>query len=445
MGLISKLRAFLEEDEDFEAIDTKNEFAEAVKLDSIENSGLVDELEDDAKPSRKTQKKEKKKKSAKNSSKKKNTTEESENENLTTVDVSKSSEENERKAVYDFCEQLIDVSYHLEDSRREYALVTDYLTDIQRIEDFPSDLTNEVVGLSRKIDMLENDRKTYMKSEELLTMEEFELMQQYEDDAIDTVKKLYEMEGRDSLLVNDMSHLEGEKEDLNYMLDYYRAGAFRVRGIVVTTLIAYIGAIFIMLAVSMSSKSSVLVYVLSVSLVAMIIFAASYLRYATIKQDQKLDVAKMNRAVSLLNKVKVKYINNLNAMEYIYKKYEVNSAKELERKYENYEQMCRDALKYTRTSNNLNVYIEELIAVLERAGVNDASVWTKQVGALIDKHEMNQIKRSLMERRSNVHGIIVTSEKIKENAEIALRAAVDANPGLQEYINDTLRAYKLSL
>lgn len=438
MGLIGKLRAYLEEDEDFEAIDSKNEFAKSIKSQSDDESKMDEKSVTKAK-------KEKKSKSKKKSSKNTTTTEEPIDENLTQVNVSQSSDENDRKAVYDFCEQLIDVSYHLEDSRREYALVTDYLTDIQRIEDFPEDLTNEVVGLSRKIDMLERDRKTYMKSEELLTMEEFEMMQMYQDDTIDTVKKLYDMESRNSLLVNDMSHLEGEKEDINYMLDYYQASAFRVRGIIVTTLLAYIGAIFIMLAVSMSSKSSVLVYVLVVTLIAMIIFAASYMRYATIKQDQKLDMARINRAVSLLNKVKVKYINNLNAMEYIYKKYEVNSAKELERKYEYYEQMCRDALKYTRTSNDLNVYIEELVAVLERSGVKDASVWPRQVGALIDRHELNQIKHSLMERRSSVHGIIATSEKIKTNAEIALRAAVDANPGLQEYINDTLGAYKINL
>lgn len=33
----------------------------------------------------------------------------------------------ERKTVGDFCEQLVDTKYHMEDMKQEYKLVTDYL------------------------------------------------------------------------------------------------------------------------------------------------------------------------------------------------------------------------------------------------------------------------------------------------------------------------------
>ena len=61
------------------------------------------------------------------------------------------------ETVKDFCEQLIDVSYHMEDMKREYRIVTEYLTDIQRIEELPINIVNDITDVARKIDMLDNN------------------------------------------------------------------------------------------------------------------------------------------------------------------------------------------------------------------------------------------------------------------------------------------------
>ena len=51
----------------------------------------------------------------------------------------------ERKTVGDFCEQLVDTKYHMEDMKQEYKLVTDYLVDIQRIEELPVNLAEDII------------------------------------------------------------------------------------------------------------------------------------------------------------------------------------------------------------------------------------------------------------------------------------------------------------
>ena len=38
--------------------------------------------------------------------------------------------------IEELCEQVIDASYRGEDLKKEYQLVTDYLTDIQKIEEY---------------------------------------------------------------------------------------------------------------------------------------------------------------------------------------------------------------------------------------------------------------------------------------------------------------------
>ena len=52
----------------------------------------------------------------------------------------------------------------------------------------------------------------------------------------------------------------------------------------------------------------------------MICFAVCYIQYANINRRVQENDAKLQRAISLLNKVKAKYVNNTNTLDYIYEK-----------------------------------------------------------------------------------------------------------------------------
>lgn len=358
---------------------------------------------------------------------------------------SKGASGDERKAASDFCEQLIDISYHMEDMKREYQLVTNYLMDIQRIEELPVDMANDLVENARRIEMLNDSRSVYLQSEKLLTMEQYNTMATLEKEVPDTIVKLIDMEVRDSLLKNDMSYLEGEKEDLKFLHHEYVDGMSRLRGITVAVLVTFLIATSVLLAVAVAAKKSVTVYCLGIGLVAMFFFAISYARYLGLKSELSENDAKLKRAVSLLNKVKVKFINNTNTIDYIYEKYGVHSSNELEYQWEQYNTMVRDALRYSQANNDLRVYCDELIFKLKGIGLSDPFVWPKQTRALIDRREMVEIKHNLNVRRQKIREKLVTCDKIKTNAKVALRAAIDANPGLEAYIHDQLSSYNIRL
>ena len=71
-------------------------------------------------------------------------------ESEVTVSISPSNE------VDDLCEQVIDASYHGEDLKKEYQLVTDYLTDIQKIEEYLSVSPKELEEVTRRYLSLQN-------------------------------------------------------------------------------------------------------------------------------------------------------------------------------------------------------------------------------------------------------------------------------------------------
>ena len=73
-----------------------------------------------------------------------------------------------RKTVGDFCEQYVDASVHMEDMKREYKLVTDYLVDIQRIEELPVDIAQSIVDTAQEIEKTDSTPNKNRESEGLL-------------------------------------------------------------------------------------------------------------------------------------------------------------------------------------------------------------------------------------------------------------------------------------
>ncbi len=353
--------------------------------------------------------------------------------------------ENERKLVQDFCEQLIDVSAHMEEAKREYRIVTEYLSDIQRIEELPISMANELNRTAEQIDTLDKNRQTYIQSENLLPVEQYNMLATYDHEVIDTIKNLNDMEMRDTMLKSDMGHLEGEKEELRYNRLECADKAERLRGIIITILVLFLLTSGGLLAYAVVTKNSVTMYALIIGAVAMIAFAIFYVHYSNLENEIRDTDAKLNRAISLLNKVKVKYINNTNALDYIYEKFDINSAKELEYRWELYNTMVRDEKKYYQTNSELRTLHDTLTAQLTRIGVRDPQVWLKQVGAIADRREMVEIKHGLNVRRQNLRERIATCEKIQDNAKTALRAAVSANAGMESYITEILAPHKIKI
>ena len=351
----------------------------------------------------------------------------------------------ERQAVQDFCEQLVDVTNHMEEIKTEYRIVTNYLTDIQRIEELPIEAAEDINATAQMILQLDADRQAYLESEKLLPLEQYNTMAAYEDEVFDTIKKLNEMEMRDSMLKSDMGHLEGEKESLKYVRADDADRIERLRGAIITILVLFMLTSIGLFVYAASAKKAVTLYALAVGAFAVVAFAIAYARYVDIRKEVRESEAKLNRAISLLNKGKVKDINNVNTMEYIYRKYGVNSCKELEYRNELYQKMVRDEKRFDRADNDLRVQQERLEKKLDRIGVRDTGVWLSQVHAFVERSELTGIKQALMERRRNLSNRMTISEKIRDNACTALRAALADNPGMEEVINESLSPHNIAV
>lgn len=428
MGMFQKIRAYLNEDD--------------AEYDALieEQERLREERRKRRNQSRAQKNKEKAKRAAQKATLKEHVDPEIEREVKETA-----SSNRERKTIGDFCEQLVDVKYHMDDMKQEYKLVTDYLVDIQRIEELPVELAEEIIDTAKEIEKLDGNRSKYQQSENLLTMEQYNTIKRLEEDVPDTIRNLNDMEMRDSMLKNDMGYLEGEKEDLKYARVDDTDRAYRIRGALIVVLVLFLLISISLFAVALLSKKDVTLPATIEGTIAVVSFVVCYIQYAGITRRGRETDAKLQRAVSLLNKVKAKYVNNTNTLDYIYEKYGVNSGKELTYRWDLYNQMQRDAKRYSQASENYHLACERLVRQLSDVGVTDPLVWKSQTNALIDRREMVEIKHGLNVRRQKIREKMASCEKIRQNATEGLRMAITVNPGIENYIRELLATYNLEL
>ena len=86
-----------------------------------------------------------------------------------------------KKYVVDLCKQMIQASKDMEDSKSEYQLVTNYLTDIQILEDLTDAERKPILECATQVAKLEKQRTDFWKTKRRLTDTQFAQMQEEEE------------------------------------------------------------------------------------------------------------------------------------------------------------------------------------------------------------------------------------------------------------------------
>ena len=170
---------------------------------------------------------------------------------------------------------------------------------------------------------------------------------------------------------------------------------------------------------------------------------STYLKYLQSRTQYHVFISRMNKAIGLLNKVKIKCVNCTNTLEYMYAKYQVKDAAELDYIIRQYEKMKKDERSYRANTSDLNLAAEELEILLKKIHVKDSSIWTKQAEAILNPKEMVEVKHSLNVRRQKLRDQMEANEELIRISKEKLREQVRKKPALEEEIKEQLFAYHL--
>lgn len=313
-----------------------------------------------------------------------------------------SDEAQAKRYVIDLCEQMIAASRELEDARREYDLVTYYLTDIQIIEELTEAERAPILDCAMHVAKLDKERNEFLKTKRKLTETQFAQMQEEEDNLPGIIRRLRDNERYMDAVKKDLTYLEGQKlqwailrnESVQAQKNLGRAARYLL--VLTATVFAMIlaGAWYFQFDSALPLTIAAFVAVLAGTYVLV--------RYQDTAKDIRRADVNRNHAISLENHVKIKFVNIKNAVDYTCEKYHARNSQELEYVFEQYQDEAREKEKFRKTSDDLDYYSKSLVQYLTRLRMYDARVWINHANAIVDSREMVELKHNLIERRQKL-------------------------------------------
>jgi hypothetical protein len=347
--------------------------------------------------------------------------------------------------IKDNCEMIAESGRQMEEAKAEYQAVTSYLTDMQKIDLIPLEERGLLEEAARNIYNLTRERNKLQNRNSILSDSGYRLFDRYELQIPRELPTIKESEDYQVAIEQDLAHLEEERDALDSeQKDISNKQAF-LKGIAITTSIIILILFLFFAALSNNAKANVTVPFLLTVLMGMA--SALYIILEARKNlgDLALLQLKQNRLIMLINKVKIKSVNNRNYLEYSYSKYNVENSDQLKTLWEEYVRLKDESRRYKTNTELIEFYNNELIQQLQKFGVKDAEIWIFQTSALLDNKEMVEVRHRLNVRRQKLRERIDINSRQREDALQTIQSTINNYPDCRDEGEKMLRRYRIEV
>ncbi len=302
----------------------------------------------------------------------------------------------------ELCEQMIDTSRELENVRDEYRVVSSYLNDIQTLEALPPNERTKLIDTATHINNLNRVRDELLETRNRISDSQFAQFQEAEEELTRSIKRLEANETYLSAVERDLHTLEGEK--LSWTIDKKDAKREmkQLKRVVIWLLVLFATLIGVYVVLTFAFQMNVALPLFIAMFIVATIGGFSAIRYQDCQREVKQCDVNINHAITLENRVKIKYVNIKNAVDYTCEKYHIKNSRELLYFYEQYLEAVKERKKFREANDDLTYYSEKLVRQLQEFQLYDARVWINYPYAICDKKEMVELKHNLIVRRQKL-------------------------------------------
>ena len=339
--------------------------------------------------------------------------------------------------VVNLCEQMIDISREMEEVRREYDQVTSYLNDITIVEGLEGQQKEMLIDVATNVSKLTKARNDYLNAEHKISDDTFTLMDENEAEIPDVIKRLKGNETYLDAIKRDMNRLAGEKVEWSVLRQERVEEQRQLRKSSYLMLYVLGGAAVLVTILSIMMKWDFLP-IFIVAFLATLAGAYVILRMQDCAREIKKCDINLNRAIFLENRVKIKYVNIKNAVDYTCERFHVNNSLELTYNYEQYIEACKEREKFKQTNEDLEYFNGRLVRILQGLHLYDARIWLNYANAVIDPREMVEVKHDLFSRRQKLRGRIEYNLNAIEDMKKEVEKYIDKMSGKTEQVRTIL-------
>ncbi len=340
-------------------------------------------------------------------------------------------------------EKMAEATKELENLNFEYNMVTSYLKDMEEIEALPPEESEQLKDCAKRVSLLQERKTDFMGRPHRITDEKYRMVERMEDQIEEGYQKITDAENYQELIRKDLTRLEGEKHAYLYRKSEVMRLISDTKGmaiICVTALgLCVLLLLFLQFFLEMDTQ---LGYLLTAGAVAIGI-TLIYVRHMDARRELKRVETGINRIILLQNKVKIRYVNNTNLLEYLYMKYGVSSARELMQLWENYKLEKEERENFRRAELDLDYNEQELLQMLKCYQIQDPAIWLHQTEAILEPREMVEIRHNLIIRRQSLRRRMdYNKEVVAGTSQRDIKALVERYPKYAKEIMATVEEYE---
>ncbi len=168
-----------------------------------------------------------------------------------------------------------------------------------------------------------------------------------------------------------------------------------------------------------------------------------YIKHLDARQELRRVENGINKIILLQNKVKIRYVNNTNLLEYLQLKYGVSSAQELIDMWENYKAERKERENMRKAERDLDQNERELLQMLKCYQIKDPAIWLHQTEAILDRKEMVEIRHNLIVRRQSLRRRMdYNKEVVAGGSQQEIKALVEKYPQYAKEVMKYVEEYE---
>lgn len=340
-------------------------------------------------------------------------------------------------------EKMAEATKELENLNFEYNMVTSYLKDMEEIEALPAEESEQLKESAKRVSLLQERKTDFIGRPRRITDEKYRQMERMADQVEEGKAKLLEAEEYQELIRKDLGRLEGERHAYLYRKGEVMRLIVDTRGMAVVCVTAValccLLLLFLQFFLEMETKAG---YLLTAGAGAVAI-TLIYVKHLDARRELKRVETGLNKVILLQNKVKIRYVNNTNLLEYLHVKYGVANADELAQMWESYRMEKEEREKFRRAELDLDYSEQELLNILKCYQVQDPAIWLHQTEAILDPKEMVEIRHNLIIRRQSLRRRMDYNREVVAGAsQKDIKALVERYPKYAREIMQTVEEYE---
>lgn len=350
--------------------------------------------------------------------------------------------EERKKYIEDCMEQMAEAKKEIELLSGEYSLVTAYLTDTEEIEALPAGEKENLSLAANRLKTIEQERQGYLNKKNKMPDSLYYRLKEREDELEEGIQKMKEAEEYGAIVKQDMQRLSRERHAYAYRKEELYGMLTNFRGMAIIFLGALGVCIVLLLILQLTLEIDATVGYFVAVLVAAVAITVLCVKYMDARKELQRVERATNKLIQLQNKVKIKYVNNTNLLNYMYLKYQVKNAKMLEKGYAQYLEEKELRNQYAEAEAKREYYMKQLLETLSRFRVRYPQRFTARVDALLNRHELVEMRHELIVRRQALRKQMDYNNEVVSNAREEIMSVARLYPEYAEEIAEMVNKFE---